>query len=133
MRTIFLDTVGLLALWDEADQWHAAANAAMNELPAASCRFVTSSLVLWECGNAAARTPYRRHVARFRDELADFGNLLIPSESDEQLAWKAYENGEAGQAGIVDHVSFVLMHRLGIFDAFTNDKHFAVEGFTVLF
>jgi len=24
MNTVFLDTVGLVALWDEADQWHAA-------------------------------------------------------------------------------------------------------------
>jgi len=25
MNAVFLDTVGLLALWDTADQWHAAA------------------------------------------------------------------------------------------------------------
>ena len=133
MRTIFLDTVGLLALWDEADQWHRLATDAMDAIPIAACRLVTSSLVLMECGNAAARTPYRRHIAEFRQELANFGNLLVPTEAEEQVAWSAYETGEAGQAGIIDHVSFVLMRRLGISDAFTNDKHFTAAGFKVLF
>jgi predicted nucleic acid-binding protein len=133
VTTIFLDTVGLLALWDESDQWHALAVAAMNALPATGCRFVSSVQVLMECGNSAARTPYRRHVAQFRQELADFGNLLFPSEEEERLAWEAYSAGEAAEAGIVDHVSFVLMRRLGITDAFTNDKHFVAAGFKTLF
>ena len=83
MRTIFLDTVGLLALWDEADQWHELATSALNDLPAGTCRFVSSSLVMLECGNAAARTMYRGHIARFRQELSDFGNLLVASEDEE--------------------------------------------------
>lgn len=86
-----------------------------------------------ECGNAAARTPYRSLVMQFRQELADYGDLLIPSENEEHFAWAAYTRGEAGDASIVDHLSFVLMRRLGITEAFTNDKHFAAAGFTVLF
>jgi predicted nucleic acid-binding protein len=38
-----------------------------------------------------------------------------------------------GQAGIVDHISFLVMHRLGITDAFTNDGHFRAAGFVTLF
>jgi len=133
VTTIFLDTVGLLALWDDSDQWHAQASAAMHNLPAAGCRFVSSAWVLMECGNSAARTPYRRDVAQFRQELADFGNLLVPTDDEELLAWAAYTAGEAGEAGIVDQVSFALMRRLGITDAFTNDRHFTAAGFKVLF
>ncbi|MCL4206841.1 MAG: hypothetical protein KJ000_30535 [Pirellulaceae bacterium] len=44
-----------------------------------------------------------------------------------------FGRGEAGQAGIVDHVSFQVMHRLGIVEAFTNDMHFAAAGFKTLF
>ena len=40
---------------------------------------------------------------------------------------------EADDAGIVDHVSFVVMRRLGISDAFTNDRHFKAAGFNTLF
>jgi predicted nucleic acid-binding protein len=41
--------------------------------------------------------------------------------------------GSAGEAGIVDHLSFAIMRRLGITDAFTNDRHFAAAGFNILF
>ena len=55
----------------------------------------------------------------------------LPQEIEE--AWAAYDRGEAGQAGIVNHVSFQVMRRLGISEAFTNDKHYQAAGFTVLF
>lgn len=48
-------------------------------------------------------------------------------------AWAAYDRGEAGEAGIVDHISFVVMRRLGLTHAFTNDRHFQAAGFTTLF
>jgi len=57
--TVFLDTVGLLAVWDESDQWHRAAQACFSELLACRADLVTSSFILLECGNAAARRPYR--------------------------------------------------------------------------
>jgi predicted nucleic acid-binding protein len=45
----------------------------------------------------------------------------------------SYKRGDAGQAGIVDLVSFAVMRRLDISQAFTNDKHFAAAGFLTLF
>jgi predicted nucleic acid-binding protein len=59
--------------------------------------------------------------------------LIEPTDKEMQDAWSAYECGEAGQAGLVDPVSFQLMRRLDITDAFTNDKHFQAAGFAVLF
>jgi hypothetical protein len=32
MNTVFLDTVGLLAVWDVNDQWHSAAEAVLADL-----------------------------------------------------------------------------------------------------
>jgi hypothetical protein len=49
-----------------------------------------------------------------------------------EIAWAAYERGEAGQAGIVDHVSFQVMRRLGLTQALTNDRHFLAAGFQQL-
>src|SRR5260370_1456366 len=39
----------------------------------------------------------------------------------------------AGGAGIVDQISFVVMRRLSIARAFTNDEHFRAAGFETLF
>lgn len=133
MRRVFLDTVGLIGLWDEDDQWHADAARAFELLNRQRVHTVTTTFVLLECGNAAARTPYRRAVDRLRAELSADGKLIKPTEADWRLAWEQYRNNNAGGAGIVDHVSFIVMRRLGITDTFTNDRHFLTAGFATLF
>jgi len=133
MSVVFLDTVGLIAHWDTGDQWHALAAAAYGTVVAARRRVMTTSFVLLECGNAGARRTFRGDVCALRNALELRGELIVPTEADWRDAWTAFERGEAAQAGIVDHVSFVIMRRLGITEAFTNDRHFAAAGFTTLF
>jgi predicted nucleic acid-binding protein len=133
MNPVFLDTVGLLALWDVADQWHAAAENAYTQVVSKRQPFVTTTFILAECGNAAARRPYRQEVCLLRRKLEQRHELIVPTEDDWKEAWDDYEHGEAGQAGIVDQISFVVMRRLALTEAFTNDRHFRAAGFTVLF
>jgi hypothetical protein len=133
MNAVLLDTVGLLALWDTTDEWHSAAEAAFADLGRAKASFTTTSFVLLECANAAARRPYRQAVERLRVRLEARNMLEFPTEEDWRLAWAAYRQGGPGDPGIVDHVSFVVMRRLGITRAFTNDRHFQVAGFESLF
>ena len=90
MRRIYLDTIGLLALWNGRDQWHEAASHALAELTAAGAEFWTSSHVLLECGNAAARTPFRTEVVDLREHLRADGKLIVPTEEDIAAAWDAY-------------------------------------------
>jgi len=59
--------------------------------------------------------------------------MIVPTDADLESAWPAFERGQAGQAGIVDHVSFVVMRRLGLTQAFTNDAHFRAAGIETLF
>jgi predicted nucleic acid-binding protein len=133
MTAVFLDTVGLLAVWDASDQWHAAADAAYQELLKQARPLVTTPFVLLECGNAAARRPYRTRVNVLRQSLVQEGLLIEPTAEEVEEAWAAYDRCDAAQAGIVDQVSFVVMRRLGLTEAFTNDRHFQAAGFTVLF
>ncbi len=133
MKAVFLDTVGMLAAWDEADQWHFSANAAFEKLCADRLPVVTTSFVLLECGNSAARKAYRRTVIEWRDIMSANNGLITPSHDDWSEAWITYERGDAGQAGLVDHISFAVMCRLGIRQAFTNDRHFTAAGFETLF
>ena len=94
---------------------------------------MTTSLVLVECGNAAARKPYRGAVDRLRLELEARDQLISPSVNDWHAAWAAYRRGDNANAGIVDQISFVVMRRLGLKQAFTNDRHYVAAGFEVLF
>ena len=111
MSAVFLDTVGMLALWDEADQWHAEAQAAFQQLVAKRNFVVTTTFVLLESGNAAARRPYRGAVVEWRDIMAANQGLITPTADDWESAWQAYARGEANQAGIVDQISFAVMRR----------------------
>jgi predicted nucleic acid-binding protein len=130
---VFLDTVGLIATWDTRDQWHAVADTVYQVLQQQNRRLVTTPLVLWECGNAAARCPYRQRVNVLRQFLIQDEALIEPTLQEIEAAWAAYDRGEAAQAGIVDHVSFVVMRRLGLTEAFTNDSYFQAAGFSTLF
>lgn len=133
MRTVFLDTVGLIALWDSSDQWHTAAETAYQSLIASPVRLVTSTLVLFECGNAAARRPYRKDVSDLWLALEVSGNLFEPTNLQKNLAWGRFAAGPPGSAGPVDHVSFVVMEDLNIVEVFSNDSHFRAAGFVTLF
>jgi predicted nucleic acid-binding protein len=133
VNPVFLDTVGLLALWDVRDQWHAAASEAFDDLQAAGAELFTTTFILLECGNAAARRPFRHVVDRIRQDLIAAGALIVPTEDNWNAAWESYARNEHGHAGIVDYVSFHVMPRSGATDAFTNDRHFAAAGFRTLF
>jgi predicted nucleic acid-binding protein len=133
MNPVFLDTVGLIAVWDKADQWHDDAEPIFLNLVKSGRTLLTTTLVLHECGNAAARRPYRTTVDDLRVWLAAKGWLVEPTTADLDTAWADYRSATAGDAGIVDHVSFQVMRRLGLTEAFTNDRHFQAAGFVILF
>ena len=133
MTPAFLDTVGLLATWDRDDQWHAAAAPRFAALLASRVPLFTTTFVLAECANAVARKPYRPVVDELRAALTHKGSLVFPTADDWDAAWTAYRRGEAAGAGIVDHLSFVVMRRLGVTRAFTNDRHFRAAGLEPLF
>jgi predicted nucleic acid-binding protein len=133
MTAVFLDTVGMLAVWDSRDQWHDAAERVFERLIRANTPLVTTEYVLMECGNAAARRPYRNRVNAPRQRLAAANLIQQVSENELASAWNAFERGKAGDPGIVDCISFAVMRRLGLTEVFSNDQHFTAAGFTTLF
>jgi uncharacterized protein len=133
VSTVFLDTVGLIALWDEADQWHPAAKQTYGDLRRSHFNGITTDAVLMECGNSSARRPYRSQVTILRQKLLKHGRLFTLTEEEWQAAWDAFDRGDAADAGIVDQASFVIMRRLGVRRAFTHDRHFTAAGFETLF
>lgn len=109
------------------------ATQAWKELTLRGSRTVTTTFIFLECGNAAARRPYRFKASQMQEALQDSGRLIVPSFEDWNIGWTAYVNGRPGDAGIVDQISFAVMRRLGITDVFTNDRHFKAAGFNPLF
>jgi uncharacterized protein len=133
MKRVFVDTVGMLAIWNRSDQWHEGACRAYSLLDRRNTLLFSTTLVLAECANAAVRMPFRIEVDDLRRRLEASGTLIWVSGEEWEAAWIAYREGRFGQAGLVDQVSFVVMQRLGIAQAFTNDGHFRAAGFETLF
>ncbi|MBM3997699.1 MAG: hypothetical protein FJ303_26655 [Planctomycetes bacterium] len=94
---------------------------------------VTTTSILLECGNAAARRPYRLDVFDLRAKMSARQCLIDPTPDDVELAWSEYRSASAAAAGIVDQISFAVMRRLGVSEAFTNDHHYVAAGFRPLF
>ena len=94
---------------------------------------MTTLLILAECANAVSRLPIRFSICDLAEQLDKMKCIASVEREDWVLAWGAYRRGEAGDAGLVDHTSFVVMRRLGITSAFTNDRHFKAAGFHNLF
>ncbi|HMP06050.1 MAG TPA: PIN domain-containing protein [Lacipirellulaceae bacterium] len=131
--SVFLDTVGLIALLNEDDQWHSQAVDALGTIEEAGRSFITTSYVLLETGNAVARTRLRERVTDVMSEMTTSGRLVIPTSDDWEEGWRHYSQSYANRAGIVDCVSFVVMRRKGLTEAFSNDEHFRAAGFRTLF
>jgi len=111
VKNIFLDTVGLLAVREKSDQWHEAAILAMREFAHPGTRTWTSDSVLLQ------------EFVTMRRDFIKLRTPVTPTDAEIEQAWEAYERRYAAGAGIVDQISFVLMDRLDIKEAFTNDEH----------
>ena len=79
------------------------------------------------------RGPFRNDVIALQKALGSRQALIEPTPEDVEEAWGAFGRGDAANAGIVDHVSFIVMRRLGVTRAFSNDAHFRAAGFETLF
>jgi predicted nucleic acid-binding protein len=84
---VFLDTVGMVALWNESDQWHSVAQKAFEDLKRVRTQVITTIDVLLECGNAAARRPFRPAVKQWREALAASSAIVEPTAADRLTAW----------------------------------------------
>jgi predicted nucleic acid-binding protein len=133
VRRILLDTVGLLALVNRNDQWHAAAQAAYASHQLSQSDFIATSYITAEACSAASRTPLRARVASIVREMSDDNRLIYPTKDEYLSALDEYEQSQPYGASLVDCISFQVMRRLGLTDVFSNDQHFATAGFTLLF
>jgi predicted nucleic acid-binding protein len=127
--TVFLDTGFFVARLRPRDQWH---QAAVNA-PVAN-RYITSADVIGETLGLIQGRGALSVALAFLDQVTANDEITI-IHADSQLrreAWKIYRIQAASGASPVDCLSFAIMHRFGITQAFAFDHHFRVAGFLML-
>lgn len=135
MGVYFADAFYWVALAQSTDAWHARVLHWQQTHPTA--RFVTTEEVLTEVLNwFSGFGPAGRSHAVFtiRSILVDPNATVLPqTSSDFHSALALYDTRPDKGYSLTDCRSMLAMKGRGIVDVLTNDRHFAQEGFTVLF
>lgn len=128
---LFGDSAGWLALYDERDKFHAAARRAFNVLLDQPVIFLVTDYVIAETLTLMqGRLGHRKTVA--------FGEWLLGAPQVQQVrvdvdmweeAWRLFKKYDDKEFSFVDCLSFVVMRRERLVDAFTFDHHFEQMGF----
>lgn len=128
---LFADSAAWIALYDDQDKYHVRARQAFRALLEQAVVFVmtdyvfaeTATLILYRAGHACAVrfgdwALHSINVRQVRTDIALWNN-----------AWQLFKRYDDKEFSFVDCLSFVVMRREHIVDAFTFDRHFAQMGF----
>ncbi len=134
MRRVFIDTGAFVALRNRAEREHEAARVALSALVSERVPLLTSNYVFAETYTALL-------VRVGREEAIEWGRrfhagaaieLIRVDEVLEAEAWSILEAHADKQWSYVDAISFALMEREDIGEAFAFDRHFAQRGLTLI-
>jgi len=127
MIPTFVDTSAHYAIADSGDRDHDAARNFLNIAADENRAFLTSNFIVGET--------YGLILLRLgRIKAIDYIHLLRSGSTtikriifeDEERSWEILSQYNDQDFSYVDATSFALMERLGIFEAFTLDKHFDI-------
>ncbi|MCY7346208.1 MAG: type II toxin-antitoxin system VapC family toxin [Pyrinomonadaceae bacterium] len=134
MKLIFADSSGWLGLVNTTDSVHQKATQIYDSKYAEGYNFITHQGILLEVGNSLSGLRLRQSAVGLKNKLEKSQRVEIRQLDNElyKAGWKLYAERTDKNWGIVDCISFVLMERLNIREAFTADRHFEQAGYIKL-
>lgn len=134
MAEVFLDTSFAIALSATNDQSHTRAVDLANQLEKSGTRLVTTQARLLEIGNALSKQRYRTAAIQLLESLVADPNveIIVLSNDLYEAAFTLFRNRLDKEWGLIDCLSFVVMHERGMMEALTADDHFTQAGFRAL-
>lgn len=135
MPEVFADTFYWIALLNPADKWHQEAISLSQTNPELS--LVTTEAVLTEMLNyfSAAGERMRKAAAALCDHaMTRSGTIVLPQTRESFSSGLDLYRGRPDKGySLTDCISMIEMRERNIGDVLTHDRHFAQEGFNVLF
>ena len=133
MRQIFIDTSAYFALADEEDKNHQAASGKMQQLIRERASFTTTNIGIAETHTLTLkRIGYKTALEVIERIYSSQIRIYRIREADEKKALDIIRKYTDKDFPFVDALSFAVMEKLHITQAFTFDKHFTQYGFTLL-
>lgn len=129
--TIFVDTTAFYALLDEDDERHHEAVNAWTECVTRGESLITTNYVVVECWSLLQTRLGLRAVRILYDELMPVVRVVWVSADLHGIVAKTLLGSGKRAISFVDRSSFEVMRMRGIEIAFSFDKHFSSEGFTL--
>ncbi len=128
---IFVDSVYVIALINQRDQLHRQAEDLSERFEGRS--LLTTEAVMLEIGNALSRSFKPQAVEVIEEFLGSEDMEIVPlAPALFVRAFALYKTYLDKTWSLVDCISFIVMHDLGITQALTCDAHFRQAGFQVL-
>jgi predicted nucleic acid-binding protein len=130
---IFVDTSAFIARYLARNQFHNTASDYWKTLASSSVACVTSNFVVDEVVTLLSRRTTAHFAAQRARQIyaSRVLHILRPDEADKTSAVVVLEQYADREISFTDCVSFALMKRHGITEAFTFDAHFATAGFAI--
>jgi len=128
---LFVDTSAWVAYYESGDQWNPAAKAAMALLVDQRVTFVTTDYVLDETITLLLYHAGRQRAIAFGDMVQRSRHvklMRIDADTWEQ-AWRLFKQYDDKTWAFTDCTSFAIMRQMGLWQAFTFDRHFEQAGF----
>ncbi|TFI53450.1 PIN domain-containing protein [Mastigocladus laminosus UU774] len=128
---IFVDTLFVVALINQRDQYHQRASELADNLE--THPLITTDAVLLEIGNALARN-YKNEAIEIIEHFCTSDEVEIVRLTPELFAqaFTLYKIHQDKGWGLVDCISFVVMKQAEVSQALTFDQHFVQAGFQAL-
>jgi hypothetical protein len=130
MRAIFIDTGAFLAKEIAADQFHRQALDFWHQIAEESPVLYSSEHVLDEAATLLARRTSYSWATEWGFDVLNAGIQFLPTQGDDLKDALHLMRKFADQAvTLTDCISFVLMKKEGLRDAFGFDRHFSAAGY----
>ena len=129
--SIFIDTVYVVALVNENDEYHQHAYELSEKYE--NSKFVTTEAVLLETANALARN-FKKQAVEIIESFRSSNNVEIVQLNTTlfEKSFERYKTFLDKTWSLVDCVSFEVMKEKGLTAALTSDRHFEQAGFNRL-
>ncbi len=129
---VYVDTSALIALAAPSDKNHSAALAYLRSALAEGTRFVLGRPVLIEYLDGVAKRVGKSDAIEQLRSLESSAVMRIEPdiEDDHPLARDLFLRYDDQAIDMTDSLSFAIMERLDLTEAFTFDRDFAVHGLT---